>query len=139
MTALRTLSLVLTLAAAPAMAQDAPAPADDPGLDAAGFDALTRGKTFDTHDAEVGPYGVETFLPGRRVIWRDSDGCMKGTWRQAGDQICFDYEDRATPVCWTYHDRGDWIEGFFDGQRQSVPIMLYPGADPVSCEGYVGV
>ena len=132
--------------ALPALAQDVTppeagplAPADDPALTAEEFDALTQGKTWDTHDAISGLYGVETFLPNRRVVWRDAEGCMNGTWKQVEDQICFTYDKgQNNPVCWTYHDRGDWIEGFFRGDRGTVPIMLYSGGDPVSCQEYLG-
>ncbi|VDC33143.1 hypothetical protein [Pseudogemmobacter humi] len=136
------LCTALALTAAPALAQDSrpqPGPGSDPALSAAEFDALTRGRTMDTHDAEIGLYGVETFLPGQRVIWRDADRCMHGSWEQVGEQICFLYEDKPDrPVCWTYHDRGGWIMGWFEGRRDTVPIMLYPAQGPISCEGWLG-
>ncbi len=135
MPALRT-ALALALLPGLAFAQTLPG---DPPLDAAAFDALTRGRTFETHSPPVGLYGIETFLPGRRVYWRDARICAAGTWRQVGEQICFDYEHRDRPVCWTYHDRNGWIEGFFEGDRRSVPIMLHEGGEPVSCEGWTGV
>ena len=130
--------LALALTALPAAAEP---PASDPPLSAQAFDALTRGKTMDTHGALEGLYGIETFLPDRRVIWRDSERCVAGTWDQVGDQICFFYEDKPdTPVCWTYHDRGGWIMGWFQGDRSTMPIMLYPSSTgPVGCEGFVGV
>lgn len=112
-----------------------------PPLSAEAFDALTRGKTMDTFDAETGLYGVETFLSGHRSIWRDSERCIAGTWAQVGEQICFTYEDKPqTPVCWRYEDRGDAIFGWFEGNRDTVPILLRPSGDgPVGCEGYIGV
>ncbi|MFE3837843.1 hypothetical protein [Pseudogemmobacter sonorensis] len=120
-----------------------PDPADDPPLDAETFDALTRGTTQDTLDALSGRYGIETFLSGRRVIWRDvgsgSDRCMHGTWEPVGEQICFFYEtDPERPVCWTYHDRGDHIVGYYQGNRDNVPILLVPMEGRVSCDIYVG-
>ncbi|MCB6178664.1 hypothetical protein LHP98_11045 [Rhodobacter sp. Har01] len=129
------------LAFALALPAAAETPANDPPLSAKAFDALTRGKTMDTHDAELGLYGVETFLSGQRVIWRDSDRCIHGTWEQVGAQICFQYEDKPDdPVCWSYHDRGGWIMGWFQGDRTTVPIMLYPSKDgPIGCEGFLGV
>lgn len=135
--ALRAIALVLSVGGLPALADESPA---DPALSSEAFDALTRGKTMDTYDAESGLYGVETFLSGQRVIWRDADRCIHGTWQQVGEQICFSYEDKPDrPVCWTYHDRGGWIMGWFEGNRQSVPIMLYPSkGGPVGCEGFVG-
>ncbi|WP_112309162.1 hypothetical protein [Pseudogemmobacter bohemicus] len=111
----------------------------DPALDAAEFDALTRGKTFDTYDSVSGLYGVESFLSGQRVIWRDAERCMNGSWEQVGEQICFLYEDKPNePVCWTYHDRSGWILGRYQGFVELPPIMLYPAQGPISCQAYLG-
>lgn len=111
--------------------------AEDPPLTGDGFESVVEGKTFDTHNMG-GIYGVETFLPGRRAIWRDESQCLEGTWREQGDKICFDYQGIDTPYCWTYHDRGGWLMAWLDGDRQSEPIMLYPSRDFVTCEGFLG-
>ena len=123
--------MALALLAAPALADDPPMPADD-------FEAFVQGRTFDTYD-QSGLYGVETFLPGRRAIWRDAEECKEGIWRQAGPLICFDYQGDPEPHCWTYHSRGDYLMGWLDGDRTNAPIMLYPAEDVVTCEGYFGV
>jgi hypothetical protein len=125
--------LTLAFAAFPLAAH-----AEDAPLTAGAFEAFVTGKTFDTHDS-TGRYGVETFLPGRRAIWRDPSQCMEGTWRPQGDQICFDYQGEPFPYCWTYHDRGDWLEAWLDGDRGTEPIKLYPAKEVVTCEGYFGV
>lgn len=131
---IRLLSVISVLALLPlaALAET------DPPLSAEDFEAFVQGRTFDTHD-QTGRYGVETFLPGRRAIWRDADQCLEGTWRPQGDQICFDYQGEPFPHCWTYHDRGDWLMGWLDGDRGTAPIMLYPADEVVTCEGYAGV
>ena len=85
--------LTLLLLATPALADDPPMPAPD-------FEAFVQGRTFDTHNM-TGRYGVETFLPGRRAIWRDDAQCLEGTWRVEGDLICFDYQGEPLPFCWT--------------------------------------
>lgn len=110
----------------------------DPPLSVEAFERFVEGRTMDTHD-QTGRYGVETFLPGRRAIWRDAEQCLEGTWRPQGDQICFDYRGIDTPFCWTYHDRGDWLMAWLDGDRTGAPIMLYPAKEVVTCEGYFGV
>lgn len=107
-------------------------------LSAEAFETFVEGRTFDTH-AQTGRYGVETFLPGRRAIWRDAEQCLEGRWRAESDQICFDYQGDPTPYCWTYHDRGSWLLAWLDGDRSSPPIMLYPAEEVVTCEGYFGV
>lgn len=126
------LSLLIFAALAPA------ALADDLPLTAEAFEAFVEGKTFDTHD-DSGRYGVETFLPNRRAIWRDGGQCLEGSWRPEGDQICFDYQGDLQPYCWTYHDRGEWLMAWYEGDRQSQPILLYPADEVVTCEGYFGV
>jgi hypothetical protein len=122
------------LAAALALAAAAQAEETAP-LSPEAFDALTRGKTMDTATA-AGVYGVETFLPGRKVIWRDADRCVAGHWQAEEDRICFTYDDKpGRPVCWTYFDKGDFIQGWFEGEGPvSEPIMLTPGEGPVSCD-----
>jgi hypothetical protein len=115
-----------------------PAVAEDPPMTAEAFDSRTLGRVMDTYDG-TGIYGIEEFLPGRRVIWQDGGGCMRGTWEQIGDQICFDYEDRSELVCWTYHDRGGWIMGWFEGDRTSEPIMLVETQNPLTCDDFLGV
>ena len=120
----------------PALAEDE-GPLDPP-LTAETFERLVEGKTMDTHDS-TGSYGVETFLPGRRAIWRDAEQCLEGTWRPEGDLICFDYIGEPLPFCWTYHDRGDFLMGWLNGDRTGEPIRLYPADEVVTCEGYFGV
>ncbi|MFZ1470587.1 MAG: hypothetical protein WAT09_16675 [Paracoccaceae bacterium] len=112
--------------------------ANDPPLTADEFDAMTLGKTMDTHSSG-GSYGVEKFLPGKRSIWEDARGCMYGTWEQVGNQICFTYEDDpANPDCWTYHARGDALKAWYFGDRSNEPIMLYPSDLPMTCNEYLG-
>jgi hypothetical protein len=125
------LLLAFALAAPPVLAEDPP-------LSAEAFEAFVQGRTFDTHDL-TGRYGVETFLPGRRAIWRDAAQCLEGTWRPLGEMICFDYQGEPGPYCWTYHDRGGWLMAWLDGDRGTEPIMLYPAEEVVTCEGYFGV
>jgi hypothetical protein len=126
------LALLLAMMAAPAWAQS-----NDPPMTAEAFERFVEGRSMDTHDM-TGVYGVETFLPGRRAIWRDSAQCLEGTWRPEGEQICFDYIGEPAPWCWTYHDRGGYLMGWLDGDRATDPIMLYPSKDFVTCEGFLG-
>ncbi|MBA3909414.1 MAG: hypothetical protein C0524_05885 [Rhodobacter sp.] len=128
---MKTLTLALALTALPvsALAEG------DPPLGADAFEALVQGKTMDTRNSG-GLYGVETFLPGRRAIWRDATQCLEGTWRAEGDMICFDYIGEPKPYCWSYHDRGGWLMARLDGDRATGPILLYPSRDFVTCDGF---
>lgn len=96
----------------------APAAAETPmGADA--FDKYTRGKTL-FYGAGGAAYGVERYLDNRRVIWSFLDGkCQDGTWYQEGDQICFLYEDRADPQCWTFYEGPNGLIARFENDPQA--------------------
>jgi len=73
------------------------------------FDAYATGRTLIYGDAE-GPYGIEEYLPGRRVRWSFlDDDCIDGRWFGQGDAICFAYEGRQTPVCWLFFLQEDGL------------------------------
>ncbi len=120
----------LACLAVPAAAQESPLTGDE-------FAAIVEGKTMDTFN-ETGLFGVETFLPGRRTLWRDADRCLKGSWTEVDGIICYTYEDvDAGPFCSRFYDRGGWLIGFEDGIWGNDPIMLYPSDDVVTCD-FVG-
>lgn len=123
--------------ALPALAQDGTSL--NAPLNAEEFDALTRGTVMDTWSGGS-IYGVEKFLPGGRSIWEDERGCMYGTWKQVGELICFTYEDRPEPDCWTYFDTGDGgLSAQFRGDPEVAPIYLKPSNHPMTCNEYLGV
>lgn len=84
-------------------------------LSASEFDDYTRGKTlFYGFDGQV--YGVERYLPDRRVIWSFLDGdCKEGVWYEREGQICFLYEDRLDPQCWVFTQSGRGLIAQFEG------------------------
>lgn len=115
----------------PALAQEKPLSGTD-------FEAIVEGKTMNTYD-ETGLFGVETFLPDRRTIWRDAESCLHGTWTETGGIICYTYEgDPDGPYCSSFFDRGGWLLGYEDGIWGKDPILLYPTEDRVSCEDLLG-
>lgn len=120
-----------------ALALPAHAEGDLPGgppLDARAFDALTLGKRMDTYDPQ-NLYGVEEFLPGQRSIWKDAQGCMKATWEQVGDQICFTYEDRPNdPDCWIYNLVEGDLWGWYQGRTDGAAVRLIPGDSAMTCD-----
>jgi hypothetical protein len=66
------------------------------------FETYAQGSTvyFSRHGQ---PYGAEQYLRNRKVIWSFADGtCEFGEWFPKGDQLCFQYEHQATPLCWNY-------------------------------------
>jgi len=103
----RILAFLLMLSAQAAGAQSA--------LSGEEFDDYTQGKTlFYGFEGQV--YGVERYLPNRRVIWSFMDGqCKEGLWYQQDDQICFIYEDRLDPQCWLFTRSGGGLIAQFEG------------------------
>ena len=71
-------------------------------MSAAEFEAYTTGKTL-FFAADGRRYGVEEYLPDRRVRWSFLDGqCKDGRWFARGRQICFVYDDTPGPQCWSF-------------------------------------
>lgn len=98
-----------------------PAAAQTP-LSGAEFDAYTRGKTlFYGFDGEA--YGVERYMPNRRVIWSFLDGdCKEGVWYERDEQICFLYEDRLDPQCWVFTESAGRLIARFEGDPMATEL-----------------
>ncbi|WP_170603803.1 hypothetical protein [Ruegeria arenilitoris] len=111
---LRNLVILVALSTQGAMAQTA--------LSGSEFDAYTRGKTlFYGFGGTV--YGVERYLPNRRVIWSFLDGdCQNGVWYERDGQICFVYEDRLDPQCWVFTQTEKGLVAQFEGDPSSTEL-----------------
>ncbi|MEX0350168.1 MAG: hypothetical protein AB3N15_12165 [Paracoccaceae bacterium] len=92
------------------------------------FDRYTRGKTL-FYGQGGQAYGVERYLPDRRVIWSFLDGdCKKGIWYEREDsQICFLYEDRLDPQCWSFSQGPQGLIARFENDPQAT--QLYEAED----------
>lgn len=102
------------------------AQADSP-MSAEAFDAYTRGKTL-YYGADGEAYGVERYLDQRRVIWSFLDGeCKNGIWYEEAGQICFVYEDRLDPQCWTFSEGPDGLIAQFESDPDAT--ALYEAQD----------
>jgi len=125
---MRHLILALALLPGAAHAQDA--------LDAAEFDALTRGQTF-TYAESGTPYGAEEYLPNQRVRWSFLDGkCKAGRWWEQNGQICFVYEDNPVPQCWTFFDGPRGLTARFENDPEATELYAVDRSDePLMCLG----
>ncbi len=104
-----------------ALAAPVAAAAAEP-LDAEAFDRYTRGKTL-FYGFDGTAYGVERYLPGRRVIWSFLDGrCQEGQWYQQADQICFLYEDRNDPQCWRFSLGPNGLSARFENDPEATEL-----------------
>lgn len=76
-------------------------------LGGAEFETRVTGQTL-TYSQDGRIYGIEQYLPGRRVRWRFADDeCLYGRWfeKEAG-LICFVYEYDPDEHCWHFRDGG---------------------------------
>ena len=123
---MRSLLLVLTIAS-PAVAQD--------GMTGAEFDAYVTGRTI-TFRTDLNPsYGIERYLPGRRVMWSTFDGiCQYGVWFESKGDICFRYEHDPEHKCWTIYDEPGGLRGVFTTRPNTTVIYEIPDReDPLIC------
>lgn len=122
------LSLCLACAAPAAIAAEP--------MNAAEFDAYTRGKTF-YYGSAGAAYGAEEYLAGRRVLWTFLDGqCQEGVWYEDDGLICFVYETQPEPQCWSFsRDPGGLMARFENDPGQTELYELRQSDEPLACPG----
>jgi len=100
------------------------------------FEAYATGKTL-TYAANGQIYGVEQYLPGRRVRWAFvDDTCRIGHWYEAGKQICFVYDHDGTPQCWTFHMQDGTLRARFITEPPRTDLAVVAQTDkPLQCSG----
>ena len=105
-------------------------------MSAAEFDRYTRGHTF-YYAANGAPYGGEEYLDDRRVRWSFLDGqCQSGYWYEEDDLICFIYENRPDPQCWSFEQAGGGLVARFAGPEPSTELYeVEKSSEPLMCLG----
>ncbi|QFT64219.1 hypothetical protein FIU91_14870 [Roseivivax sp. THAF30] len=99
------------------------------------FQDYVSGKTLTFSEAGV-PYGIERYMPGRRVRWSFLDGrCKDGIWYPEGDQICFVYEDDPAPQCWSFFEEGSGLRAVFEGGEFGTELYEADEAQEMVCLG----
>lgn len=115
-----------------------PVQSAEPGrpMTAAEFDAATVGRTLYYNSGGLS-YGVEQYLPGRKVIWAFlGDDCRKGEWYEDQGFICFVYEDNPDPQCWTFFDSDEGLLARFRGDPFGLPLIaVEESPEPMECLG----
>ncbi|WP_058246485.1 hypothetical protein [Tropicibacter naphthalenivorans] len=122
------LGLAFAALSLPALAAEA--------LSASEFEAYTSGKTL-YFGLSGQSYGVEEYLPNRKVRWSFLDGkCKDGFWYEEAGQICFVYEDTPDPQCWSFFQDGDKLRAVFENDP-SATVLYEAGQNdqPMSCMG----
>lgn len=98
---MRSALLALLLSALPVAAAE-PMTAEE-------FDAYVTGKTL-TYSQYDSIFGVEEYLPGRKVRWMVVEGeCQYGSWFERDGLICFVYEYDPAEHCWTFWREGEGL------------------------------
>jgi len=101
------------------------------------FDAYVTGRTLTYSDQGV-IYGIEEYLPNRRVRWAFlGDQCRDGYWYDTDGQICFVYEDRPDqPQCWEFNDDGGRLSAKFVGDPDGRELYeVQRSEEPMVCLG----
>lgn len=100
------------------------------------FDAYTRGKTFYYGSGGMA-YGAEEYLSDRRVRWSFLDGeCQEGRWYEEAGEICFVYENRPEPQCWTFTRGPEGLVARFVNDPFATELYEVEQSDePLSCPG----
>lgn len=105
-------------------------------MTAAEFEAYVTGQTL-TYAENGVVYGIEEYLPDRRVRWAFSeDECKDGAWFEEDQAICFVYEDNPVPQCWTFYERAGGLAAKFenvDDGRELYEVARSP--EPLFCPG----
>ena len=99
------------------------APADD-RMTASEFDAYATGRIMSFGSEGDPTYGVEQYLPGRRVIWSTGNGeCTNGVWYESKGDICFKYDHDPEPKCWAIYREGGGIRAIFTNRPGTTVIF----------------
>ncbi len=129
---MQAMAVFLALAAFPARAEDA--------MSGAEFGAYVGGHTVTyAHDGRI--YGMEQYLPDRKVIWRQIGGdCQEGSWFEAEGQICFDYGDGIALQCWQFVNEGGRLGARADSDPQGTWLYeVQRSQEPMQCPApYLG-
>jgi hypothetical protein len=118
--------LLLLLLANPAAAKET--------MTAEEFDAHVTGRTI-TFRTETNPlFGIEAYLPGRRVMWSTFEGtCMYGVWYESKGDICFRYDNDPEPKCWAIYAEEDGIKAVFTNVPFGTVIFETDADEPLIC------
>ena len=105
-------------------------------MSAAEFDAYTRGKTFIFGEAGA-PYGAEEYLENRRVRWSFLDGkCQEGEWYEEAGMICFIYDHKPNPQCWSFQQTAGGLIALFENDPNQTELYeVEKSSEPLMCLG----
>jgi len=100
------------------------------------FEAYATGRTLTYAEGGV-IYGIEEYLPNRRVRWAFvNDECREGYWYEQDNDVCFVYENNPVPQCWSF-SRGDngLIARFLNADDGREIYEAQQSDEPLRCLG----
>lgn len=105
-------------------------------MSAAEFEAYVTGKTL-YYGRSGDAYGAEIYRENRQVTWSFLDGnCKDGHWYNEGRNICFVYEDRPEPQCWTFERGPRGLIARFENNPDSAALYeAQDGGEEMVCLG----
>lgn len=93
-------------------------------MTAAEFESYVDGRIMSFGSPGDPTYGVEQYLPGRRVIWSTGNGqCTNGVWYESKGDICFRYDGDPEAKCWAIYREGDGIRAVFTTRPETTVIF----------------
>jgi hypothetical protein len=121
-------AVALVALAAPGLAQTP--------LTAEEFEAHVTGRTVTYRQFDF-IFGIEEYLPGRKVRWSVAPGeCQYGSWYPQDRRICFVYEYDPVPHCWTFWKEGGALVALSDsGQPGEELYEVDRSPSPLACPG----
>jgi hypothetical protein len=110
--------------------------AEDEPMTAEAFENYSTGKTL-FYATGGTAYGAEQYLPGRRVLWAFlGQQCHQGLWYEEAGQICFVYEEKPDPQCWTFYEGPNGLRAQFWGDPATAELIeVESSPDPLICAG----
>lgn len=122
----------------PALAQNTRPQPDVPSMGAAEFDAYTQGRTL-SYAFEGTPYGIEEYLPNRRVRWAFvGNECQEGVWFERAGNICFVYDNAPSDEqCWRFYANANGLRAVFQGPDGPTTELyeVQQSEGPLTCLG----
>jgi hypothetical protein len=108
----------------------------EPSMTLAEFEAYVTGKTL-TYSQFGEVYGIEEYLPDRRVRWAfTEDVCQYGRYYEDDGLICFAYEYDPKPHCWTFLQDGTGLRALSVTDAPGAEISEVAQSDaPLACAG----
>jgi hypothetical protein len=99
------------------------------------FEAEVTGRTL-TYGTAEGPYGIERYLPDRRVTWGFLNGeCYDGEWFVQDQAICFVYDGIDVVQCWQFWRDGEGLRAEYLGPDGGFLFEVAEDGLPLVCGG----